>query len=203
MLVLQKRLYACLLGFFGATAFASGRVRGCSNCSQHASPSLLGSKLRELSTCLTHTPPLCWKRSIISALLRITVITIITFSPISTITTVFTIIIITFEHKACCYCCYCYHGYSNTAIIFIIILSIATMIIIILNTEIALNALAIVASTWQILLDISRGISSISVFLRHIIRILASQSVAACITGFQGCLAKSQQSKDKSVCLGD
>lgn len=67
-------LNVCLLEFFGAHGFHLGerlnwRVRS-SNSSVHLSPSLLlGVKIAWFSTCLTHTPPLCRKREIISPLL--------------------------------------------------------------------------------------------------------------------------------------
>ena len=53
---------------FSSTAFVFG---SCSaNCSLHSSPSLLlGPKLSELLTCLTHTPLVRWKRPITSLLL--------------------------------------------------------------------------------------------------------------------------------------
>ena len=45
-------------------------LRGSANCSLHLTPSLvLGSKLHELLTCLTHTPPIRRKRPIMSLLL--------------------------------------------------------------------------------------------------------------------------------------
>ena len=45
-------------------------LEGSANCSLHLSPSLvLGSKLYELLTCLTHTPPMRGKRPIMSLLL--------------------------------------------------------------------------------------------------------------------------------------
>ena len=46
-------------------------LEGSANCALHLSPSLLlGSKLRELLTCLTHTNPVRRKRPIMSLLLR-------------------------------------------------------------------------------------------------------------------------------------
>ena len=45
-------------------------LQGSANCSLHLTPSLvLGSKLHELLTCLTHTPPIRRKRPIMSLLL--------------------------------------------------------------------------------------------------------------------------------------
>ena len=47
-----------------------GSLEGSANCALHLSPSLLlGSKLRELLTCLTHTNPVRRKRRIMSLLL--------------------------------------------------------------------------------------------------------------------------------------
>lgn len=72
-------LNVCLLEFFGAHGFHLGerlnwRVRS-SNSSVHLSPSLLlGVKIAWFSTCLTHTPPLCRKREIISPLDRKSVV---------------------------------------------------------------------------------------------------------------------------------
>ena len=53
-------LYICLPS---GSCFRKGSLGGSANCSLHLSPSLrLGPKLREISTSLTHTPPLCRKR---------------------------------------------------------------------------------------------------------------------------------------------
>ena len=50
--------------------FRKGSVEGSANCALHLSPSLLlGWKLRELLTCLTHTNPVRRKRPIMSLLL--------------------------------------------------------------------------------------------------------------------------------------
>ena len=60
-----------LLRFFGQMAVAwEGSVEGSANCALHVSPSLLlGSKLLEVLTCLTHTNPVGRKRPIMSLLL--------------------------------------------------------------------------------------------------------------------------------------
>lgn len=68
---LEIILNVCLLEFFGAHGFrlGEGSVEGSFNSSVHLSPSLLlGVKIAWFSTCLTHTPPLCRKREIISAI---------------------------------------------------------------------------------------------------------------------------------------
>ena len=58
-------------GFFGQwLLLQKGSVEGSANCALHLSPSLLvGSKLRDLLTCLTHTNPVRRKLPIMSLLL--------------------------------------------------------------------------------------------------------------------------------------
>ena len=74
-LLLQKRFWRVpptilYISLPNGCCFIKRSLEGSAKCALHLPPSLLlGSKLRELLTCLNHTNPVCRKRPIMSLLL--------------------------------------------------------------------------------------------------------------------------------------